>query len=178
MRTVGKLVLVTAVLATALVAHASPFTISSISVSESYPATVTYDSTHIYVNWQGLPFSTSDYVDITVNGGSGLNGVTGMVEYDFPCLGCLYGNGGGPYPFTVPATVLTESDPGFLFVQNVLSDSGIDIGYLWSSSWTPAAFNGEVFTFTGYASPEPGSLMLLGTGVLGLAGVIRRKLTR
>jgi hypothetical protein len=29
-----------------------------------------------------------------------------------------------------------------------------------------------------YTTPEPGSLMLLGSGVLGLAGVIRRKLVR
>ena len=32
------------------------------------------------------------------------------------------------------------------------------------------------FTLIGTQVPEPGSLIMLGTGVLGLAGVIRRKL--
>jgi PEP-CTERM motif len=38
------------------------------------------------------------------------------------------------------------------------------------------AFWGPNFGWTTTATPEPGSLMLLGTGVLGLAGVIRRKI--
>ena len=31
---------------------------------------------------------------------------------------------------------------------------------------------------SGTSTPEPGSIMLFGTGMLGLAGVLRRKLTR
>jgi hypothetical protein len=176
MKLAVKLAVIAAVLAMAVGASASPFTISSVSVSESYPAVVTWDATHIYVNWQGLPFSTSDYVNITINGGVGNTGAQGFVEYDFPCLGCLYGNSGGPYAFTIPGTVYTESDPGFAFVQNNFVSSGVNIGYTWSSGWTSASFNGEVFTFTGTSTPEPGSLVLLGSGVLGLAGVLRRKI--
>src|SRR5271165_6486501 len=156
MKLAAKLFLIAGVLAIGISAYASPFTISSVTYTESYPAVVTWDSTHIYVNWQGLPFSTSDYVDITINGGSGNTGAQGFVEYDFPSLGSLYGNGGGPFAFTNPTTVYTEDDPGFLFVQNNFLSTGINIGYIWSSGWTPASFNGEVFTFTGSAVPEPG----------------------
>jgi hypothetical protein len=38
---------------------------------------------------------------------------------------------------------------------------------------------GESFTITsGGSTPEPSSIMLFGSGILGLAGVLRRKLTR
>lgn len=171
-----KLAVIAAVLAMAVGASATPFTITSVTYTESYPAVVTWDSTHIYVNWQGLPFTTSDYVNLFVNGYHGMVGALGTVEYDFPCQGCLYGNDGGPYAFTVPSTVYTEGDPGYPFVQNTFYSNGIDIGYIWSSGWTGAAFNGEVFTFTGTSTPEPGTLVLLGSGVLGLAGMLRRKI--
>jgi hypothetical protein len=36
---------------------------------------------------------------------------------------------------------------------------------------------GPDFGFSGTVVPEPGSLMLLGSGIVGLAGVLRRKLT-
>jgi hypothetical protein len=39
-------------------------------------------------------------------------------------------------------------------------------------------FNYEAVRLQGTPTPEPSSLMLLGTGVLGLAGVLRRKLVR
>ena len=37
-------------------------------------------------------------------------------------------------------------------------------------------FGGEAFTLNSSSTPEPGSMMMLGTGVLGLAGVLRRKI--
>jgi hypothetical protein len=45
----------------------------------------------------------------------------------------------------------------------------------------PCGYGGETFTLsTGSTSPtpEPGSLMLLGSGILGMAGVVRRRLVR
>jgi hypothetical protein len=41
-------------------------------------------------------------------------------------------------------------------------------------------FSGESFTITSGqpTTPEPSSILLLGSGILGLAGVLRRKLTR
>lgn len=40
-------------------------------------------------------------------------------------------------------------------------------------------FGGEAFTINGGQTvPEPSSIMLLGSGILGVAGVLRRKLSR
>jgi len=44
------------------------FTITGISVSQNEGAVVTFDANDVYVNWEGLPYSTTDYVDITVSG--------------------------------------------------------------------------------------------------------------
>jgi len=48
----------------------------------------------------------------------------------------------------------------FFFVYNLLSDHGIDE-------------NGEVSVSP---VPEPGSILIMGTGLLGIAGALRRKL--
>ena len=48
------------------------------------------------------------------------------------------------------------------------------------SRWCPACGGNQGFGlvtgFTYSATPEPGSMVLLGTGILGLAGTLRRKL--
>ena len=43
---------------------------------------------------------------------------------------------------------------------------------------TPQGGDGEAFTISGSqaTTPEPGSIMLFGSGILGIAGVLRRKL--
>ena len=187
---VVKLTILVAVLATALAASAD--VITSVTVSGSFSADVQFDANDIYVNFltpdaintnTNPTFSAGDTVNIVVNGGAGLAGLTGTVEYDFPCLGCLYDNGSGtvasgagPYPFTIPATVNTNTDLlASGFVQNVITDSGIQISFLSGGTFALADFNGEVFTFAGTPVPEPGSLALLGTGLVTLAGVVRRK---
>jgi hypothetical protein len=44
------------------------FDITGISVTQNMGATVTFDANDIYVNWEGLNYPTTDYVDITVSG--------------------------------------------------------------------------------------------------------------
>ena len=51
----------------------------------------------------------------------------------------------------------------------------------WASSGVPqggCGYPGEAFTLNSNSSPtpEPGSMMMFGTGILGLAGVLRRKI--
>jgi hypothetical protein len=43
---------------------------------------------------------------------------------------------------------------------------------------TPVSIYGETFSLDGEITPEPNSLILLGSGLLGLAGLLRRKLAR
>ena len=113
-------------------------------------------------------------------------------------------DGYGVYSVTVPvtSTALTAGNQYWLSISNA-TDAGNDGTQAWdipnSGSGGPATCNfrqsgtnfgncglgGESFTLTGNTTttttsttPEPTSIMLFGSGILGLAGVLRRKLTR
>jgi hypothetical protein len=44
------------------------FDITGITVTQNMGATVTSDANDVYVNWEGLVYTTTDFVHITVNG--------------------------------------------------------------------------------------------------------------
>ncbi len=89
------------------------------------------------------------------------------------------------------------SGSGYVTLGNACSTSGCSISnpIYWDENSGPStayentlgSIPSEAFTLTGSATttttttgttPEPSSIMLFGSGILGLAGVLRRKLTR
>jgi PEP-CTERM motif len=106
------------------------------------------------------------------------------------------------YDITIPVTSLamTAGNEYWVSLSNAADSSGQDSTEAWDipngGSGGPATCNfrqsginygncglgGESFTLTGGTppptTPEPSSILLLGSGILGLAGVLRRKLTR
>ncbi len=88
------------------------------------------------------------------------------------------------------------SGAGYVTLQNACSQSGCSVSnpIYWDENGGPAtayentigSIPSEAFTLTGTVgsgtgtgtTPEPSSIMLLGSGILGLAGVLRRKLSR
>ena len=83
----------------------------------------------------------------------------------------------GTDPMLFPTTPVTNfaTAPGITYIQN---------DYIAGSTLTdpvnhtapPAGYFGPNFLFTSATTPEPGTLVLLGSGLLGAVGVIRRKL--
>jgi hypothetical protein len=83
------------------------------------------------------------------------------------------------------------SGAGFVSLNNACTTSGCSVSQsvFWDENSGPSSayqntlgsIPSEAFTLTGggpSTTPEPSSIMLFGSGILGLAGVLRRKLTR
>ncbi len=98
--------------------------------------------------------------------------------------------------FSISGTSFTAGNEYWLTLTNATDNQGIGYNAWDITSPGPATcdvehgvivpggggacgFQGESFTITsGGTTPEPSSILLLGSGILGLAGVLRRKLTR
>jgi hypothetical protein len=106
-------------------------------------------------------------------GGTSFASISPMLDQVFFVGDGLTGNGtGATQDFYVP-TGATEL---YLGLADTCNQSGGTPGCFYDNSGTfSAAVTQSGPTGTPSPTPEPSSLILLGTGVLGLAGVMRRK---
>jgi hypothetical protein len=129
----------------------------------------------------------SQSVDIIAIGTGGVGEtITFSQPVTNPILAVVSVNGPGLY-FSAPFTVLSDGcgywGCGHLYTGagNLLYSNGEGHGaIMFPGTFTQIAINESGYEnwrgFTVGVTPEPGSLMLLGSGVLALAGVLRRKL--
>jgi hypothetical protein len=146
------------------------------------PTTATFTFSGTAVAGSAALIFGDDYENLTNISFSILNGGTNILS-GTAATGYILGGGAG---FDVDAEepgnpiVFTSSiygpmtDLGFQISTGPPSTLGITAGNLDAFSTTvgPSAFIG-----TPAPTPEPSSLVLLGTGILGVAGVLRRRLT-
>ena len=119
-------------------------------------------------------FDTSDLGIVGVSTGIGINGIGGCTTLaaltaaqqavctaNFPVISFM--ENGNPVSITDTGSILNTGSYDFV----IASSDGNE-----SINWNLAGTTGN----RGGVTPEPGSLTLLGSGLLGLAGVFRRKL--
>ena len=122
---------------------------------------------------------------MTTTGRSGF----GLTEYDNLVTGLNVPLGAGTYWFIVVPNAPTSTGRSFESNTFGLNSVGTSISneQFWNSSFFGQNFTNAntggvfpnmsagVYVSSGGTTPEPGTLVMFGSGVLGLAGLLRRK---
>lgn len=104
---------------------------------------------------------------------------SGPVGDSFTVQSSVDGSGNSVAPYMITFDVTSAGGPcgvvgNLACGAGTIDDNGVMVGATWSAS-TAAQGNGVSFTFDSAVTPEPSSLVLLGTSLLGLAFVAFRK---
>lgn len=134
---------------------------------------------------------TSTSWDITSGGPSNAGGTvvasgSGSYSSALLCGGCAYGY--DIYRSTISGlSVNLGAGTYYLELFNATSAYGYPVywdendgpstAYQQGNGNSPYTIGSQAFDVYGVPTPEPGSLMLLGSGVIGLAGMLRRKIS-
>ena len=166
------------------------------SVSDSFTTPISSSIQGLtYVYWDASStdiLTTTDLAFGTTSFGSDLGSMTG-VPFTSVFLGT---NQYGYNLYEATGTIVQEGCPPhvlcYVTLSNACTSSGCSVSnpIYWDENSGPStayentvgSIPSEAFTLTGTTgggtTPEPGSIMLFGSGILGLAGVLRRKPTR
>jgi len=190
------LLLLAVCLLTAGVASADSSTVPFPTAGDSYCSATNGCGTIPSGGQTAYMWTTGDYVISSLFTGTGLNSVTSL-SYDFQIYNVLGGGNNETVEFLLNNTLIGTftvldcnycgSNQEFTGTFNFGAISPSGGGYTLEMELTNtipggggsiAFLDGGMDTLSGGSgsTPEPGSILLFGTGALGLAGVIRRKI--
>ena len=142
-------------------------------ITNSNGAPTTFATSYIELDGFINLFTAASKVNLTLTGVAG--GVTLITTENFTTAG--YSINGGPL---IPVSNCTSTPCGETVFANMTGGGGV-AGPI-TETLTVAITGGGRYTVNGSnefaGTPEPSSLYLFGSGLLGLAGIVRRKLRR